>query len=397
MTTARADVSETALRWPEQPALGGWYTQDEIDAVMQTLTDSADWRTGFRAKAQEMTFEDAFAAHAAVPFAIAYNGAGTAMDQVLACLDLRPGDEVISGALNFVGPHLSVLRAGARLLLAEPSPGGFNPDPEHVARLLTGRTRAILVTHMNGQVADLQPLLDLAERHPHPEYGPARIVVDAARAVGAETDLGPVGRAGWASVFSFQSKKGMTTLGEGGMITTRDEALAVRLRRLRSFGKGRLLGSNFKMTKLQAAVGLVQLRRLRDMNDRRIHLAEQRTEHLRDLRIPGLVLPPSIGRAHTHYLYNVLLPEDWGAAGRDEVRRLLAGRHGVGSLTGERPTPHGHELIARATAGQHLPAAKRTADRALHPCLHPLMSDAENREIAEAIGDAVRTAAATRT
>ncbi|MEU6405475.1 DegT/DnrJ/EryC1/StrS family aminotransferase [Streptomyces sp. NPDC046985] len=397
MTVSDTSASRTVLRWPEQPALGGWYTQEEIDAVMQALADSADWRTGFRAKAQEIAFEDAFAVHAGVPFAVAYNGAGTAMDQVLACLDLKPGDEVISGALNFVGPHLSVLRAGGRLLLAEPSPGGFNLDPDHVARLLTCRTRALLVTHMNGQVANMRALLDLAERHPHPEHGPVRIIVDAARAVGADSEFGPVGRAGWASVFSFQSKKGMTTLGEGGMVTTFDEDLAVRLRRLRSFGKGRLLGSNYKMSKLPAAVGLVQLRRLREMNDRRIHLAEQRSELLRGLGVPGLVLPPSIGRAHTHYLYNLLLPEDWGAAGRDQVRRLLAARHGIGSLSGERPTPLGHELIARATAGQRLPAAGRTADRALHPCLHPLMSEAENREIAEAIGDAIRTVAATCT
>ncbi|MER5638139.1 DegT/DnrJ/EryC1/StrS family aminotransferase [Kitasatospora sp. NPDC002227] len=388
-----------ALRWPDQPALGGWYTQDELDAVMEALAESADWRTGFRAKAREIAFEDAFAVHAATPFAVAYNGAGTAMDQVLACLDLKSGDEVISGALNFPGPHLSVLRTGARLLLTEPTPGSFNLDPGHVEALMTGRTRAILVTHMNGQVADMQALLDLTERHPHPEHGPAKIVVDAARAIGAETELGPVGRAGWATVFSFQSKKGMTTLGEGGMATTFDEQLAVRLRRLRSFGKGRLLGSNYKLSKLQAAVGLVQLRRLPEMTERRIRLAEQRTEHLRglDADVPGLVLPPAAGRAHTHYLYNLLLPEEWGAAGRDEVRRLLATRHGVGALAGERPTHLGHELIAAATAGQHLPAAERTAERALHPCLHPLMTEAENKEIAEAIGDAVRTVAAHHT
>src|SRR5206468_2673128 len=157
----------------------------------------------------------------------------TAMDQVVACLDLQPGEEVISGAVNFPGPHLSVIRAGARLVLAEPDPATLNLDPAHVAQLVTPRTRAIVVTHMNGLPADMAALLDLAERHPHPEHGPLRIIVDAARALGATTPLGPVGRAGWATVFSFQSKKAMTTLGEGGMVTTLDEELAVRLRRLR--------------------------------------------------------------------------------------------------------------------------------------------------------------------
>ncbi len=382
--TAAPDAP-AALRFPDQPALGGWYTQEELDAATQALAESMDVRVGFRAKAREILFEDAFAAYTDTRFAVAFNGAGSAMDQVVACLDLSPGDEVISGALNFPGPHLSVLRAGGRLVLAEPEPATLNLDPAHVADLITDRTRAILVTHMNGLPADLQSLLDLTGRRPHPENGPARIIVDAARALGARTALGPVGRAGWATVFSFQSKKAMTTLGEGGMVTTCDEELAVKLRRLRSFGKGRLLGSNYKLTKVQAAVGLVQLRRLDEMNAARIRLAEQRTLLLGDLEAPGLVLPPSLGTGHTHYLYNLLLPAAFGVRGRDQVRRLLALRHGVGSVPGDRPTHLGHGLIGEATAGQHLPIAEQTSDRLLHPYLHPQMSEADNQDVAEAI------------
>ncbi|MFD9687351.1 DegT/DnrJ/EryC1/StrS family aminotransferase [Kitasatospora sp. NPDC059088] len=389
-----ADV-RPMLRFPDQPAQGGWYTDEERETVHRVLEESMDWRTGFRAKSYEIEFEDAFAAHTQARYAIAYNGAGSAMDQVVACLDLRPEDEVISGALNFPGPHLSVLRAGARLVLAEPDPATLNLDPGHVGELITDRTRAILVTHMNGLPADMQALLDLTEKHPHPEHGPARIIVDAARALGAHTDLGPVGRAGWATVFSFQSKKAMTTLGEGGMVTTADEDLAVKLRRLRSFGKGRLLGSNFKLTKLQSAVGLVQLRRLEEMNERRIELAEQRAALLADLDVPGLLLPPSLGRGHTHYLYNLLLPPSWGTAGRDEVRRVLAEQHGVGSVPGDRPTHLGHRLIGEATEGQHLPIAEQTSARLLHPCLHPQMSDQDNQDIANAIRKAVLHVAAT--
>lgn len=391
-----AEEAGPALRFPDQPALGGWYTQEETDAVMEALTESMDWRTGFRAKPREIAFEDAFAAHVQAPYAIAYNGAGSAMDRVVECMGLRPGDEVVSCAVNFPGPHLSVLRGGGRLVLAEPDPATLNIDPAHVAELLTERTRAILVTHMNGLPADMQALLDLAESRPHPEHGPVRIIVDAARALGAETALGPVGRAGWATVFSFQSKKAMSTLGEGGMVTTCDEDLAVKLRRLRSFGKGRLMGSNHKMTKLQAVVGLVQLRRLGEMNQRRIHLAEQRTALLAGLDVPGLLLPPSLGHGHTHYLYNLLLPHAWGARGRDQVRRVLAQRHGVGSVAGDRPTHRGHRLIGEATAGQRLPIAERTSDRLLHPCLHPLMSDQENQDIAAAIQQTVLEVAAGR-
>lgn len=376
------------LRWPREPALGGWYTEAELRAVTDAVAESTDWRVGFRSKTREIAFEDAFAVYTGSRYAIAYNGAGAALDMVLHCMDLQPGDEVVSCALNFVGAHLAVIGAGGRLRLCEPDPVTLNICPVDAERVLSPRTRAIVVTHMNGLPADMGAVLELVARHPHPVHGAPKVIVDAARACGAHTPGGPVGRQGWATVFSFQSKKAMTTLGEGGMVTTDDPELAGRLRRLRSFGKSRHWGTNLKMTKAQAAVGLVQLARLDEMNDRRIERAEQRTALLS--RVPGLGLPPRPGgRRHIYYRYNVLTPAGWDSDARDTLMRHVEDTYGLGSIVADPPTYLNHALIRDHTADQGCPRAEQVAARLLCPCLHPLMTDQDNTEICEAIAAGV--------
>jgi perosamine synthetase len=180
----------------------------------------------------------------------------------------------------------------------------------------------------------------------------------------------------------------MTTLGEGGMVTTDDPELTGRLRRLRSFGKSRHWGTNYKMTKAQAAVGLVQLGRLDEMNDRRIHLAAQRTDLL--TAVPGLVLPPRPGgRHHIYYRYNVLTPAGWDSGARDALMHHLETAYGLGSVVADPPTYLSHVLIREYTAGQRCPRAEQVTARLVCPCLHPLMTDQDNTEICEAFAAGV--------
>ncbi|MFE2944703.1 DegT/DnrJ/EryC1/StrS family aminotransferase [Streptomyces sp. NPDC059255] len=375
--------------------MGGSYTEAEVDAVMEALRESMDPRVGFRAKEREVAFEDAFAAYTGARFAVAYNGAGTALDMVLRCLDLDEGDEVISGALNFVGTHVSVLGQGGRLVLAEVEPGTLNLDAADVARRRTTRTRAVLVTHMNGLPVDLDALTRAVSAPVDRFEGPPVLIVDAARACGATDSTGPAGASAWATVFSFQSKKLMTTLGEGGMVTTNDADLTERLRRLRSFGKNTGWGSNYKMTKLQAAAGLVQLRRLDAMNDRRIALARRRNQLL--VGVPELTLPPERpGRGHLYYRYVLLVPADWAGARRDAVMRRLADEHGIGSVIADPPTYWTHPGIREHLGGRpSFPVAELTARRMFCPALHPLMSDDDNRRVARAIRESVQYVATT--
>ncbi|WP_238782980.1 DegT/DnrJ/EryC1/StrS family aminotransferase [Streptomyces monomycini] len=397
MPTDRATVprSRSRLRWPVEPAQGGWYTAAEHAAVDALLAESDDWRVGWKATVGVAAFEEAFAVYTGSRCAVAFNSGGTALEMLLRCLHLGPGDEVVSCAVNFVGPHLAVIGQGARLVLAEPALPTLNLDPVDTERVLSARTRAIVVTHWNGAVCDLRPFVELAARHPHPVHGPPRVIVDAARACGGRSPSGArVGAEGWATMFSFESKKLMTTLGQGGMVTTNDAFLAERLRRLRTYGGTQEWGTNQMMTKAQAAVGLVQLARLDEMNDARIARAHQRTTLLSD--VEELTPPPTLhDHQHLYYRHNLLVPETWAGRGRDALMETLAREYGVGSIISDRPAYLFHRRVHEHLRGRNCPRAERLTDRLLCPCLHPRVPAADEQQITDAIRQATAQVART--
>ncbi|MBG7704813.1 DegT/DnrJ/EryC1/StrS family aminotransferase [Streptomyces sp. MC1] len=392
--TVPADTSR--LRWPVEPAQGGWYTDAERSALREVEAESDDWRTGWKPSAYTDAFEAAFAQSTGAGAAVAFNSGGTALEMVLRYLCLRPHDEVISCALNFVGPHIAVIGQGGRLILGEPEPVTLNLDPADVERRMNPRTRAILVTHWNGAVADLRPFLELAENHPHPVHGPPVVIVDAARACGGITPSGArVGAEGWATVFSFESKKLMTTLGQGGMVTTNDLALAERLRTLRAYGGRAHWGTNQLMSKAQAAVGMVQLSRLEEMNQARIQRAHNRSAALSN--VDQLTVPPDLsGGRHLYYRHNLLVAESWAGQGRTELMNRLATEYGVGSIISDPVTYLSHDLIREHTRGQHCPRAEQLAARLLCPVFHPQISPHDEAVICDAICHAAADVARTR-
>lgn len=375
--------------WPGEPGLGGWYTAAEHAAVAAVMNEMTGWTHAYRRTHQE-AFEEAFAACTGAAHAVAVNSGGVALDLAMACLDAPPGAEVISCAINFPGSHLAVLGAGLRLVLAEPDPLTLNLDPADAAAKMTRRTVAVLITHMNGLPADIGSIT-AAARLRAAELGIAapRIVVDAARATGAATPAGWVGGDGaWITMFSFHRKKLITTLGEGGMLTTNCAATAQALRRLRSFGHGQAWGSSYRMTEMQAAVGVVQLERLEEMLAPRIALARARTCQLADV---GGITPPvePPGFRHVYYLYTVICDPSWPPGTRDRIRHLL-GEQRVGIVIANPPTYAANRLIAEHTAGQWpLPVTENVGARLFCPALHPLMSQVENTRIASAVRMAI--------
>jgi dTDP-4-amino-4,6-dideoxygalactose transaminase len=254
---------------------------------------------------------------------------------------------------------------------------------------------------MNGLSADMDQLLEVAERQGTPS-NPIRVIGDAARACGGEYKGTKIGKKGWMTVFSFHSMKLMTTLGEGGMITTDDPEVAQRVRRLRQFGLSESWGTNFKMNKVQAAVGAVQLRRLDSMIALRRKRAQQRNELLQN--VPELTLPYEPPKyKHTYYLYNLLVPHTWRGSleyvfptqgsepggKRDQIIKILKEEYNVGCAIANPPTYAYHRFIREMTKGQRLPLSEEIGTRLFCPSLHPLMSREQNQYVAAAIIEAV--------
>jgi dTDP-4-amino-4,6-dideoxygalactose transaminase len=374
--------------WQAEPMLGSCYGEEEIEAAVKTIRASMDPSVGFGFIVEEIEeFERLFTDYCGTKHAVSISTASCGLDMAMRCLDLEPGEEVICPSINFRAAPMAVLGAGGKLVLCEVDPATLCADPKDVEKRITPRTRAILATHMNGLSAPMDELLELAERHPNPKHGPLKVIGDAARACGGGYKGTKIGKKGWMNVFSFHTMKNMTTLGEGGMITTDDDGIVPRLHEMRQFG-GEHWGSSYKMTKVQAAVGPIQLGRLDGMIAARRKLARQRSEMLEGC--PGLHLPEEPeGYEHSYYMYSALVAREWAGEKRDRLIGVLKEEYGVDCGVFNRPVEEEIPYVRRHTEGQELPVSAEVGRRLFCPPIHPRMSEEDNEYIAAAVWEAV--------
>jgi len=378
-----------SINYAGEPSLGSIYGEEEVEAAVRAIRHASHPERGFRVQGSEgEPFEAEFAAYAGTEFAVTVNSAGVGLDMAMMCLDLQPGDEVICPSINFKAAPMAIVGQGGTWIPCEVDPRTLQMDPADVERRITPRTRALFPVHMNGLSAPMDELLDIAARHPHPKYGPLKVIGDAARAVGGGYKGAMIGKRGWMTVFSFQTQKNMCTLGEGGAITTDDADLAERLRKLRFFGGNDSWGSSYLMTSVQAAVGRVQLRKLDRFVAMRRKVAADRTEMLRDL--PELTLPcEPAGCYHSYYLYTILVPKDWAGERRDRLCGLLHDEYNVNTVIANPPVHSTVPYLRKLVGDVELPVSEEIGTRLFCPPINPAMSDEDNRYICAAIWDAV--------
>lgn len=285
-------------------ALGGVWEQDDVDAAQRVIAAAAKPNGNFFPLPEETDFQNAFARHEGAAHAIAVNSCGTALDLCMMALGIGPGDEVITPGLTFVCTAGTAAARGAKVVFADVDAGTLCLNPKAVEAKITPRTKAVIPVHFSGHAADVEGFEALSRRHGIP------VIYDAAHAVGTKSQGRPVGGAGLASCYSFQSNKNMTTLGEGGAVTSNDSEFAEKVRGLKTFGyvygaKLRVtqIGFNYRMTKPQAATGLTQLAKI----DRVIAARLKNFQFLRAALegIPHLTLPEGIDGGHGCHLFTI--------------------------------------------------------------------------------------------
>jgi perosamine synthetase len=316
---------------------GSTYGEDEKVAVLEVLEQNAP---SCGAKVQE--FERAFATYCGTEYGLAVSSATAGLSLALIAAGVGPGDEVITTPISWISTANAAATLGAKVVFADVDPCTLNLDPESVAQKITDRTKVILPVHLCGQCCDMDALNALAR--------PRGILVveDAAHAAGAEYKRKKAGSLGDIGVFSFHQQKNMVTLGEGGMITTNSKDLFENMLSHRSLccrtydPKGKYLaidetahpmgkrywhlefdgiGFNYRMTEIQAAVGLVQLRKLDSLNARRIEIANQYSQGLRGIR--GLQTPYlSPDLKHVFHIYLLLLEPEFRLNKEDFMWKL---------------------------------------------------------------------------
>ena len=367
---------------------------DEVRAVTEVL-ESGWLTTGPRAK----KFEAAFAACVGAENAIAVGSCTAALHLALAAINLQPGDEVILPTMTFASTGEVILYTGAKPVLVDCASGSYHMDAAQIERHITPKTRAIIPVHYSGYASELDHVVQIARRHN------LKVIEDAAHSFPSSFKGTPIGTIGDITCFSFYATKTITT-GEGGMITTQNDALADRMRILSMHGISRDawkrytaegtwrydiqdIGYKYNLTDLQAAIGLVQFEKREHMRRLRVALADRYTRELNSFE--GFLTPVIPDHVeHAWHLYVIQVDDDFLSISRDRIIEELKDR-GIGTSVHFIPL-HLHSLYQNRL-GYHegmFPNAEARFASSISLPLFPGMKEIEQSRVIQVLCDIAR-------
>ncbi|CAN8138919.1 Aminotransferase [uncultured Thiomicrorhabdus sp.] len=318
------------------------FTQEEVDAVSQVLLSN---RVNYWTGQEGREFEKEFAAWCDAKYAVALANGTLALDVAFKALDVGEGDEVIVTSRTFLASVSSIVNAGAKPVFADIDRNSQNITPESIQAVLTDKTKAIVCVHLAGWPCEMDEIMVLAD-----EYG-LFVIEDCAQAHGAKYKGQPVGSIGHIGCWSFCQDKIMSTGGEGGMVTTNNEALWKKMWAYKDHGKSwdavyntehppgfrwlhESFGTNWRMTEMQAAIGRIQLKRMPEWHQKRLDYAKQiwkAASQLKGLRVPEI---PSYIEHAAYKCYVFVEPEDLADGwSRDRIMNEIVA-HGVPCFSG---------------------------------------------------------------
>ena len=393
------------------------FTQEEADAVRDVLlSNKVNYWTGTQCR----EFEKEYAAWAGTRHAVALANGTLALDVALHALGIGPGDEVVVTPRTFIASVSCVVNAGARPVFADVDPDSGNLSAETIARVLTPRTRAVICVHLAGWPCDMDPIMALAEQHG------LKVIEDCAQAHGARYKGRSVGSIGHVGAWSFCQDKIMTTGGEGGMVTTNDEALWRSMWSFKDHGKSYAavyerehppgfrwlhegFGTNWRMLEMQAAVGRIQLRRMADWTAARAANAEAILSECRRhaaLRVPDfrcnagqcrVDCAARSGCVHAQYKCYVYVRPERLAAGwnRDRIAAEINAR-GVPCYQGSCSEVYLEKAFDNTgwRPTERLPVARAMGETSLMFLVHPGLTADEIQRTCEALKEVMSMAAA---
>lgn len=336
-------------------------------------------------------FEEAFAGYCGVPHAVATSNGTTALHAALLALGVGPGDEVIVPTLTYIASANAVRHCGAEPIFIDAHPDTFTLDPAQLADVVTERTKGIMPVHLYGHPADMNAIT---------EFAAARglfVLEDAAQAHGARVGDRKVGSLGDAATFSFFGNKIVTT-GEGGIITLHDAELAASMRLLRGQGmdpnrryRFPIVGYNYRMTNIQAAIGLSQIERIDEAIAAREHISRQYREAVAGLGERVAVRHDASWATPVTWMFNVYLTEG-GEAERDAVMRDM---DAAGIET--RPVFYPVHAEPPYDVDQDFPVSRRAAARGISLPTHEYLADSDIERVVSALEQALDRATPART
>lgn len=352
--------------------------EEEIKAVVEVMKTGI-LTTGLGAGPKVSEFEKKYAVFADAKHAIAVNTGTAALHAALMAVGIKAGDEVILPAFTFVATAEAVVLAGGKPVFADIDPITYTLSPEAVKRAITEKTRAIIPVDLYGLPADTKAIKEIASGHN------IAVVEDCAQSHGATYEGKPAGAYADVACWSLYAAKNIGT-GEGGVVTTNSDDLAEKVRMVRTHGEktkynSLMLGTNYRMTEIQAAIGIVQLSRLSEFFAARSRNAQRMTEKLS--ACSKLTLPPKLSnRTHSWYLYTVRINE----AEAEERNSVIKAMHEKGfGAEAYYPIPINKMPYYRENFGDFdLPETERAARKVISLPIHPGVTEEQVDAIAKA-------------
>ncbi|MDO8676511.1 MAG: DegT/DnrJ/EryC1/StrS family aminotransferase [Candidatus Azambacteria bacterium] len=334
--------------------------KEEIKAVTEVM------KSGMLAQGPKVKeFEEKFAKFIGVKYAIAASSGTTALEVALRAYGIGEGDEVITTSFTFIASANSILYTGAKPVFVDIEENSFNIDPEKIEKAITKKTKAIMPVHLYGQSCNMTKIMAIAKKHK------LVVIEDACQAHGSEWRNKKVGSFG-TGAFSLYPTKNMTT-GEGGMITTDSKEIYEKANLIRAHGSKikyyhDILGYNYRMTDLEAAIGIEQLKKLQKFNAARIKNAKFLNKKLG--KIEGIIVPEPVRDAlHVYHQHTIRVIGEFGG-GRDEVLKKLT-EAGIGTAVFY-PLPINEQKVYKDLGYKaNTPIAEKVSKEVLSLPVHP--------------------------
>ena len=346
--------------------------KDEINLAINQVCESQFFCLG-PALAE---FEEKIAEYCQSKYAIGLSSGSDALLVSLMALEIKPGDEVITSPFTFFATAGSVARLGAKPVFVDIDPDSYNIDPALIEEKITEKTRVIIPVHLFGQIARMKPIMEIAERHD------LDVIEDAAQSIGATQNGKKCGNFGLCGCFSFYPTKNLGGFGDGGLVTTNDESFAEKIKTLRDHGQKpryfyKILGGNFRLDCIQAAVLSVKLKYLDEWNDKR-----RQNAVLYDNFFAGSeAKPPQIdsNNVSIYHQYTVTVPE------RDRLQEYLAEKE-IGSAIFYPHPLHLQECFRQLGYNKgDFPVAERLCEDVLSLPIYPELKKEQIEYVANAI------------